>query len=412
MRPRDHVALIVLAFLVVASRRPDAILNAQFFAEDGTAWFLDAYQHGGVHVLLLPQAGYLHVIQRLAACGAALLPLRFAPLLFNLVAIACQLLVVSLLVSRRMEPFAPRLRTRLLMGLVYLGLPGSWETHAILSTAHWHLAVFACLLLLVPPAPSRWQRTLECMGLVVAVFSGPLSILLLPVALVRWRQERTPWHVATLIIVAVGAIAQASTVLLTASAERSQVPLGATPGLLSELVGQQIILGSLLGERLFFNLPVVIDRSVLTVTAFAAGTIVLLYALWRAPSRVRLFVAFSLMALAASLATPLVSVDQSDASQWSQLLQQGIGGRYWLLPKLGFLMALVWMLGADGHWLRRGAAKMLLVLLPFGVAFDWAHIPFADLGWAARSSAFEAAPPGTAMEFPIHPGWTLRLTRK
>ena len=34
------------AFLMIFSRRPDAILHAQFFAEDGKAWYADAYQFG------------------------------------------------------------------------------------------------------------------------------------------------------------------------------------------------------------------------------------------------------------------------------------------------------------------------------------------------------------------------------
>ena len=65
MRARDHVALIALAFLVIASRRPDAILNAQFFAEDGPVWFFDTYRLGALPALFLPQAGYLHLLQRL-----------------------------------------------------------------------------------------------------------------------------------------------------------------------------------------------------------------------------------------------------------------------------------------------------------------------------------------------------------
>jgi len=44
------------AVFVTISRRPDAVLNAQFFAEDGTYWYHDAYQFG-FRSLLMPQAG-------------------------------------------------------------------------------------------------------------------------------------------------------------------------------------------------------------------------------------------------------------------------------------------------------------------------------------------------------------------
>jgi hypothetical protein len=56
-RPIFHVIVFLFAFLLIFSRRPDAILNAQFFAEDGQRWFADAYQRGW-HCLVIPdQAG-------------------------------------------------------------------------------------------------------------------------------------------------------------------------------------------------------------------------------------------------------------------------------------------------------------------------------------------------------------------
>ena len=50
-----HISVFLAAFLVVFSRRPDAILNAQFWAEDGKFWYADAY-HFGAHSLLMAEA--------------------------------------------------------------------------------------------------------------------------------------------------------------------------------------------------------------------------------------------------------------------------------------------------------------------------------------------------------------------
>lgn len=39
-------AMMVVGVVIVISRRPDAVTNAQFWAEDGKYWFAAAYNHG------------------------------------------------------------------------------------------------------------------------------------------------------------------------------------------------------------------------------------------------------------------------------------------------------------------------------------------------------------------------------
>jgi len=82
-----HVFVFLAAGAIIISRRPDAILNAQFFAEDGTVWFSDAYSLG-VGSLAMPQAGYLHSLTRLIALFAQFFPFTASPLVMNLCAIA------------------------------------------------------------------------------------------------------------------------------------------------------------------------------------------------------------------------------------------------------------------------------------------------------------------------------------
>jgi len=60
---------VVFALVVIAlfSRSPSLFTHAQFYAEDGTIWFAQAYNLGWLHSLTLPQAGYLNTMPRLAA---------------------------------------------------------------------------------------------------------------------------------------------------------------------------------------------------------------------------------------------------------------------------------------------------------------------------------------------------------
>ena len=59
-----HIILFTLAFIVIISRRPDAILNPQFWAEDGSVFYAQAYNKGIINSLFLPYAGYLHAVPR------------------------------------------------------------------------------------------------------------------------------------------------------------------------------------------------------------------------------------------------------------------------------------------------------------------------------------------------------------
>lgn len=43
----------VVAFLILFLRRPEALLNAQFWAEDGVIWFSQAFNQGFFPTLIL-----------------------------------------------------------------------------------------------------------------------------------------------------------------------------------------------------------------------------------------------------------------------------------------------------------------------------------------------------------------------
>src|SRR5690348_8889568 len=95
-----HAAIVIACFAMLYSRRPDAILNAQFYAEDGARWYRDAYELGW-RSLLIPETGYLQTVSRLAAFFALLFPFGWAPLVMNLCALAVQILPVPIMLSRR-----------------------------------------------------------------------------------------------------------------------------------------------------------------------------------------------------------------------------------------------------------------------------------------------------------------------
>jgi len=147
-RGRDlamHGAIFLIAFLLLFARRPDAILHAQFYAEDGAYFYSDAYQFGW-RCLLMPYGGYLSTLLRLIGLLAQLVPFGLAPLVMNLCAIAIQILPVNLFLSARFKAIS--YNVRLFASLLYLAIPNAFEIHANTTNIQWHLALLALLVLL------------------------------------------------------------------------------------------------------------------------------------------------------------------------------------------------------------------------------------------------------------------------
>src|SRR6266481_6539477 len=93
-----HALIFLVAFVLVVSRRPDAIFNAQFYAEDGRFFYADAYNFGW-RCLLIPYGGYLSTLLRLVGLLALLVPFGLSPLLMNLCAIVVQILPIHIFLS-------------------------------------------------------------------------------------------------------------------------------------------------------------------------------------------------------------------------------------------------------------------------------------------------------------------------
>ena len=201
-----QLIVFAIAALAVISRRPDAITNPQFFAEDGAVWYADAYRLG-LHSLPVPDAGYLQTFPRVVAALAALVPLMFAPFLMNVIGIVVQVLPVNILASSRYANWGS-LPLRLVMGFLYLALPNSRELDVVITNAQWHLAFLACILVLAPP-PATWKwRVLDVSVLLLSGLTGPFCVFLLPVAVIMWGVRRDNWRIITNLVIAACVAAQ------------------------------------------------------------------------------------------------------------------------------------------------------------------------------------------------------------
>ncbi|MGO8758967.1 MAG: hypothetical protein ACLQG3_12660 [Terracidiphilus sp.] len=403
----QHGAIFLFACLLMLVRRPDAVLHAQFWAEDGRVFFADAYNLGWWPALFRAYDGYFHLAPRLAASFALLAPLTLAPLITNLIAIAIQALPVNLLLGARSAGWGS-LRYRFWLAGVYLALPNCSEISYGITNSQWVLALSAFLLLVASPAKSAEGRIASLCFLVFAGLTGPFCIFLFPIALcVAWRR-RVAWRWVQASVLAVCGLVQAWCLLVIDPAGRIHSPLGASLPLFSRILGGHICVAALLGSngQAAHARPAVV---VLLAGIAVAGTLFGAICFARTGFEMRLFLVLSAIILAASLVSPTI-YSPPGQTRWQQLL--GIPGmRYWFFPTLACDWSILWAARSRIGWLRK-LSIVLLCALCVGVVRDWRQSALEDFKFAEYAARFDAAPPGTLMTIPLNPGgWNMQLLK-
>lgn len=402
-------AASVLSLIIIFSRRPDAFLNPQFWAEDGKVWYAHAYNHGAIYSFFTPEAGYYQTISRLVAVFSQAFPLSFAPLIFNLAAIFCKVLVVNFLLSSRLSRLIPNVSVRVLIAFFYLALPHSNETHANLTNAQWHLALLSFLIIVATPSEKTLWKMFDVVMLSISALSGPFCLLLLPVAAVKWLKTRETWTIVLMAILAVCSIIQISSLLTT---ERpSPQPLGADFGLFLKIVGGHWFVNSIVGDRIYsriINWSLWNESVAFFVSLLGFG--LLIYAFVKSKLELRLLIIFAFMIVFGALAFPAIT---SDAPQWTAMWRPGIGSRYWLIPIFCCFVSLLYLAKNAEISFVRYASILLLVLSLSGIVTDWKYPRFKNLEFQKYAAEFENAPAGQEISIPINPEpWDMRLVKK
>ena len=408
LRPWQHAAIFVVAYILVISRRPDAVFHAQFWNEDGQVWFADAYNLGWWHALFRTFEGYHSVFARLGAALALLVPLAFAPLVLNLIAISVQALPVNLLLSFRSSVWGS-LRFRALLAGIYLASPSCFELDGTITHSQWLLALCAFLLLAASPPRGIAGRLFDISILLLCGLTGPFCIFLTPIAIfLAWRhRDRWRWPMAGLL--AVTGLVQAWSLFSGGYASRPHVLLGASPAMLARLLAGQLYLGTFLGSNALAVRPEIGPFIVFTCIA-VAGTIFFVICFLKSSWEMRLFILFCAAILAGGLIAPTPG-PLAGTNQWWVALLHGAGARYWFFPNLALAWSILYCTQSRTQVLQ-AVSIILLCLLCFGIALRWEIPAFPDAHFAEYANRFELAQPGTIVTIPEStPGCYLQLIK-
>jgi hypothetical protein len=418
------IIVVVSTSALLILRRPDAVFNAQFWAEDGYTWYAQAYNLGALRALMLPLDGYVQMFPRLVAAVALWVPLVHVPLVFNLVALTIEALPALFLVSSRMRNLG-LLPLRCGLALLYLSVPESSEVHAILTDSQSQLAVLTCLILIAEAPRSRWGKIFDVAVLVLCGLTTPVGMLLFAVALARtilpllvhrsanagparWEMR---WRWVQVSLLAACALLQGLS-LVTTGGTRIKAVLGVSASRFVRIVAGQIVVPLFQGRNRLdhmANNPARVTAVAGLVTIVAALAVA--YALWRGSVAVRCFVLFGLLALVAALTFPHPAFT---TYQWDTLLVPDCSVRYWYIPKLALMATLVWLLGRQRPVPIRAMAGILACVMVFGMVKHWRYPPFLDLHFAAYAQQFEQLPSGASIRIPLNPGgpWFMTLVKR
>ena len=251
--------LLGAAILVLlAARVPLLWSTGEFVAEDGWVFFADAHNHSFPGSLLLPYAGYFHLLPRLIAEACSGLPIPNQPYAYAVIGLLLNATILAafyLPVFRRLVP-SDLMRVTLCL---LLALAPNAQNLGLVLGLHWYLA-FALGLILVGPAPTSVRAQVAlAVAVTLCVWSSPSTIVLAALALPAWSRDRSFAHrlkisliLASILLVAVFAI-----FLRLSQAERTGIYTAAdVPAALVRLVLRGWLGVGLLGPRLAGALPV------------------------------------------------------------------------------------------------------------------------------------------------------------
>ncbi|CAI3924665.1 unnamed protein product [Commensalibacter communis] len=189
-RNNQTILLLFLYVFFLFIRAPDILIQGRFWAEEGNIFYVNAYNMNPLHALFVVYGGYIN----LGASGATLIarflhiPLEYAPYVTTFTGLFFQILPIYLLLTAKDEWLGP-FHIRLLATLLLLFVPESSEISLQSLHIQFHLTL-ACAFIALLKTDAQYQRWFKLMLLFFAPLCGLLPIILLPIYLIQFINDK------------------------------------------------------------------------------------------------------------------------------------------------------------------------------------------------------------------------------
>jgi len=405
--PAKVIVLAIAIFFILWLRRPDALLNAQFWAEDGSIFFRERVLIGFWGTIFRTYGGYSHLIPRIIAEVACLLPVRWMPLAFNLSALVIQSIACSAFFWPCYRKIISSDSLRAVCCLaVAATIPAGQEMMAAVCNLQWYLAVFS-VLLLVAAGKEIWLTIIQ----VCIALTAPVTLLLTPMLLWQLKNNegrlklRPGIHLLALFI-------QAS--VMRQAAMEPKPPLHFNSLFVATLSGglSRCVLSPLIGTGFLTEGWDVALVARLALALLGGAVLVTLLALKSYGSPQMKWLLSALYVGVGSLLAALWGRNLEPNFLTMDGVRHSQGERYFLVGACMFIFCLALALEMLIRWPKPGvSAVVLAAILALGTTRNFAVKPFVDLEWkknAARIEEWEAKK-AAPLVVPINPNMTFTL---
>lgn len=399
------IAFSVVA-LIIFFRRPDALLNPQPWAEDGTIFLAQAL-NDPVGSVFTTYAGYLHLIPRLVTLAALTTGFANAPLFMNLSALVLSALSISYFADNRFRKVVGNDFHRLLLCILFSCMPIR-DIFLNITNIQWFLVVYATLWV-----TDQWlnygqtyERStlvslLETLLVALAFLTSPLSLILAPAVFILTvrRMRDSGWRSANFSILGLACLSiilQAGIIHLasTGSLRIGSVTLASFAGAFSEQVVARLLAidpSTRVGQFLisYAGRWPMYAVSLGIILPIAAGV---------AKKKDIAGVWFGVLALVALL---------------FELIFRPYGwpaGRFTFLPMCLLLILIVRHVKTFDRKLLKGLMLLFLLGVAFSFAMHYEFTPFVNYNYKGYAAAYDRS--GQWLLYaPINPpGWYMQLS--
>lgn len=417
-----YVGLVCALALVMLARRPDAITRPQFWAEDGSIFFIEQLRLGFWSALGHPYAGFPFLVQRLVAVLGSMAPTRLVPLVYNASAIAITALCMATFALPGFRHLIRNDGVRTAVCVAIVCMPAGQELLSTPTTVGYFLVVWLVFLSVMRTPRTLAGSTGWCLGGALSVFSGPLAPIGAPLWLLRavrggLRRDGRDLAFAAVQMTALIAIVATTQLLGSGTTQSSTPPFAWRP---ADLWSAWSALG--------WAVASCIDSAFLPMRAFerleAAGTLAVvapaavvalagMLAFRQLSSGGRTTVCLAIYLLVSSLwlilaGRHIIVLLLHDAVPNLHLRTfQALGTRHRALPNVALLLAAAGLVdGARRQQVRAAAAAIASAALLVAWGPEFRIPPFPDLQWpvwAARLDRKLASASPEPLVIPSHP---------
>jgi hypothetical protein len=401
-----RMAPVITFFCVTITiflRRPDSLLNAQPWAEDGSIFIQQAiYYH--LWSLLIPYAGYLHILPRLVTLLSLSFGLVNAPFLMNLSSLLLSAFSISYLARKQFRVIVRNDLHRYLLCELIACLPAP-EIFLNITNIQWFLSLWLTLWV-----SDHWLNysslrgnltvVVESAVAVLAFLSSPLALLVLPILAIASLRSASNFGVLSADFFGLLAPTVSSTAMLMYMLSAVSLNTGHVVSFPSLLMLVRVFSADVI---LTLLLPVSFRMRIFSALGFwpayvALGAFSLLFLYDMLKKRDIIVVWFGgLIALA------LFSVEMlrpGDIQLMSGLIS--FIGRYVFYPMTLFMTLLVRQLSTIHEKKVKGLLCLFLIIVGINLGLHYEIPAFADLKFKSYAREFDAQG-GWNLYVPINP---------